>query len=84
VGAGQNDISKGTEAGSFKITKDGKSYTVTYDLLAGFHLDEAHIFASCSKPTDCSPGHFSHGVPKTFTLDCYTVYFILHAKVSCK
>jgi len=86
VGAGLNDISKGTKAGSFTITQSGNSYTVTYNILAGFHLDEAHIYASCSKPTACAPGGFTADeVPKTFTLDCYgdVVYFILHAKVSC-
>jgi len=83
VGAGQNDVSKGTDVGGFTITKDGKSYTITYMLDSGFSATEVHIYAACTKPTTCAPGQFNLGTsPATITLDCPTVYFVLHAKVS--
>jgi hypothetical protein len=83
VGAGLNDISKGTDVGGFTITKTGTSYTITYMFDSGFSATEVHIYAACSKPTTCAPGQFNLSTsPATITLDCPTVYFVLHAKVS--
>jgi hypothetical protein len=83
VGAGMNDLSKGTNVGSFTITKSGTSYTITYSFKSGFSAAEVHIYAACTKPTTCAPGQFNLSTsPATITLDCPTVYFVLHAKVN--
>jgi len=83
VGAGMNDLSKGTDVGSFTITKSGTSYTITYSFKSGFSAAEVHIYAACTKPTTCAPGQFNLSAsPSTITLDCPTVYFVLHAKVN--
>jgi len=59
VGAGQNDISKATDAGTFSISKSGGVITVSYDLLDGFDLGSVHVSVSCSAPKKCSPGDYT-------------------------
>jgi hypothetical protein len=52
VGAGNNDISKGAEAGTFSISAPGGVPTVQYVLKPTYDLSEAHIYAACNtKPT---------------------------------
>src|SRR5205814_10052874 len=94
VGAGGNDRSKATDAGTFKITSDGATITVTYNLFPGFDLSQVHIFVGCSLPTNCAAGQCTFSkedfsgtsdttFSKTFSATCSgNTYFILHAKLN--
>lgn len=42
--AGQNDLNKGTKAGTVKVSRDGDEICVEFDLETGFTLDEAHVW----------------------------------------
>jgi hypothetical protein len=86
VGAGLNDVSKATKVGTFTITRTGTgpyTYTVTYMFSAGYSAAEVHIYAGCTKPTDCAFGKYPYSSsPASATLSCSTAYFVLHAKVN--
>jgi len=60
AGAGLNDIKKGVKAGSLNISINGSNVTVTYNMLNGFKMSEAHIYANDFKPTTIAPGQFGH------------------------
>jgi hypothetical protein len=68
VGAGQNDISKGTKAGTWSASLSGSQVNVQYNLYdddtnGHFDLAEVHVFASCSAPTKCAPGDYTYVFP---------------------
>lgn len=44
AGAGQCDRSKGTKVGTLTVVYSGSTATVTYTMLAGFTLDETHLY----------------------------------------
>lgn len=45
VGAGQNDLSKGTNVGTVTITYTGSTVTATYNLLPGYVVMSEHLYA---------------------------------------
>jgi len=64
VGAGGNDLEKGTVVGTWSSEKTGSDITVTYTLYddntnGHFDLSSVHVQASCDKPTTCAPGQFT-------------------------
>lgn len=60
VGAGGNEVAKGTEVGTFSATLSGGSLTVSYSLTNGFDLSEVHVYASCKVPASCAPGSYTY------------------------
>jgi len=44
AGAGQCDINKGELVGTLTVVYDGITATVTYDMFAGFTMDEVHLY----------------------------------------
>jgi len=64
VGAGQNDLTKGTTVGTWSATLAGSDITFHYDLYdddthGHFDLSSVHVYASCTAPTTCAPGQFT-------------------------
>lgn len=49
VGAGQNDLSKGTKVGTVTITYTGSTVTATYALLPGYSILEQHLYAGSTQ-----------------------------------
>ncbi len=45
AGAGLCDLSKGTLVGTVTINYNGSQVTVTYNMLSGYTMDEAHVYA---------------------------------------
>jgi hypothetical protein len=84
VGAGQNDTTNATLAGTVTITVAGDQVTVTYALDGSYSLDQVHIYANDLKPIAINgptnqvkaPGGYGHtagdpdagGYSYTFTL----------------
>ena len=60
VGAGLNDLNKGTAVGSFSATLSGTNLIVSYKLDAGYDLGEVHVYASCLTPTTCAPRGYTY------------------------
>ena len=44
AGAGQCDISKGTEVGELVVTRDGTVLTVSFEMFGGFNMTETHLY----------------------------------------
>ncbi|PTD06341.1 hypothetical protein FCULG_00011777 [Fusarium culmorum] len=64
VGAGGNDLTKGTTVGTWSATITGPDITFKYDLYddntnGHFDLSSVHVYASCTAPTTCAPGTFT-------------------------
>lgn len=64
VGAGGNDLTKGTTVGTWSSEKTGSAITFSYNLYddntnGHFDLSSVHVQASCTKPTKCGPGQFT-------------------------
>ncbi|RAL08826.1 uncharacterized protein BO97DRAFT_445866 [Aspergillus homomorphus CBS 101889] len=99
AGAGQNDISKGVDVGQWTATITGTKVTVTYTLTNNppskvWEITQAHVYASCKKPTNCGPGSYtvvaeglsgtSWTSPEISATGCTAgdkVYIIAHAAV---
>lgn len=80
AGAGQNDTSKGWEAGHIVITKNGNTLDIDFDLNEGVTINESHIYVGSDWPTSRSPGQFDSGTD-TFTVGSGSQYIIVHAEV---
>jgi hypothetical protein len=68
VGAGQNDITKGTNVGSWSASLSGSKVNVQYNLYdddtnGHFDLAEVHIYAACTAPSKCAPGQYTYVFP---------------------
>lgn len=70
VGAGQNDLSKGTNVGTVTITYTGTTVTAAYNLDAGFVAMQQHLYAGgTSLPVVCKGKSCSPSVaPGQFTV----------------
>ncbi len=91
VGAGLNDVRKGTLVGEVSIDFDGYMATVSYRLYSEYTIEESHIYAGDFMPTTLAPGqygntmHFNPFVNDySVTLDVMDtdgdgVWFIIHA-----
>jgi hypothetical protein len=60
AGAGQNDITKGWEAGVAQIWNDGDTLYVQYLLNEDVYITEAHVYAGETAPTTAAPGQFPY------------------------
>lgn len=79
AGAGQNDISKGWEAGYIVLTLEGDTLEVDFDLHEGVTLNESHIYVGADWPESDAPGQFDLGTD-TFTVG-EEPHIIVHAEV---
>jgi hypothetical protein len=62
VGAGGNDITKGTNVGTWTATANVQGIvTVTYLLTAPYVLDEVHVDLDCLPIDKCAPGSYTFG-----------------------
>ncbi|UCC84253.1 MAG: hypothetical protein JSW46_04810 [Gemmatimonadota bacterium] len=60
AGAGQNDISKGTYVGDLSYSYDGTLLNVSFDMAAGFTMDETHLYAGNSDTDTAAPGQYGN------------------------
>jgi len=60
AGAGQNDITKGTEVGTLTVDYDGATVVVTYTMHPGYTLDETHLYVGTSDIGTIAPGQYGH------------------------
>jgi hypothetical protein len=58
VGAGLNNTSKALKVGTVTVSWTGSIATVTYSLLPGYAIEEAHIYANDMKPSTIAPGQY--------------------------
>ena len=91
TGAGLNNTSKGIKVGTVAINYNGTQATVTYNLFAGYAIEEAHVYAGDFKPTTLAPGLYGNTayfnpVVSTYSLTVDVadsngdgVWFIVHA-----
>lgn len=91
VGAGLNDVSKGTLVGDVNIDFDGSQATVTYSSFSGYTIEESHIYAGDLMPETLAPGQYGNTMyfdpyasTYSVTLDVTDsnedgVWFIVHA-----
>jgi hypothetical protein len=93
AGAGLNNTTNGTRVGTVSITWNGSGTvaTVTYSLVSGVVMTEAHLYAGSTSPTTIAPGQYGNNASfttpvssHTFTtapLSGSTAWFIVHAVV---
>jgi hypothetical protein len=92
LGAGGNEISKATEAGTFTIAIVNKNLVVTYNTNAPWYLSTTHLYYGSSPPSKIAPGQFGNkhdSLPAGTTTDQFTIpydpmktKYILHAGIS--
>ncbi|KAH0565677.1 hypothetical protein GP486_000933 [Trichoglossum hirsutum] len=90
MGAGGNDLSKGTIVGAFTIQNVGGTLTITYTTTAPYYLSVTHLYVGTTYPKKIAPGQFGnqHTNPAGTTTDTYTFpydptksTYILHADI---
>lgn len=93
AGAGLNNISKGTLVGTVSIAWGGSGTvaTVTYSLVSGVAMTEAHLYAGTTAPTTIAPGQYGNNASFTTPVSSHTfttapltgssAWFIVHAVV---
>lgn len=90
AGAGLNDISRGTLVGTVSINWNRTTATVTYALVSGVVMTEAHLYAGTTAPTTIAPGQYGNNASfltptssHTFTVPLAgsVAWFIVHAVV---
>jgi hypothetical protein len=94
--AGQCDTNKGFQAGTVDVSYNNNEVTVTYDLIEGYVMQEAHVYAGCNKyplfrgKKTVSPGNYTYNaghlqktnkLSVTFTGVSGGIYIIAHATV---
>ena len=96
AGAGQCDLSKGTNVGTVTLNYSGTTATVTYTISGGYAMSEAHVYIGCDMypningtPT-VAPGQYTYNggtldhvynYEVEFTNVSAPFYFIAHAVV---
>ena len=60
AGAGLNKTSAGKQVGTLTIDYNGSQAKVTYSLIAGVTMIEAHLYAGDAKPTTLAPGAYGN------------------------
>jgi hypothetical protein len=73
MGAGGNDLSKGTIVGDFTILISGANVVITYMTNPPYQIKEDHFYYGSSPPTHVAPGQF--GNTHSFTTAVYTDSF---------
>ena len=92
AGAGQNDISKGTHVGELDVSYEGNIVSVSFNMLAGFAMDETHVYVGDEYVSTAAPGLYGnlHDLTGAFSDDYtliidgsapYTLYIVAHAVV---
>lgn len=96
AGAGQCDLGKGTLVGTVTVSYNGSQVTVTYNMLSGYTMDEAHVYAGSAMfpvgnngaPT-VAPGQYTvvadldNATSATYTVSGLSgnIYVIVHGVV---
>ncbi len=75
AGAGLNNTANGTKVGTLTVTKSGTTVTVTYTLLSGKTMQEAHIYIGDFKPTTVAPGQYGNTYYFDPMVSTYTATF---------
>ncbi|MGE0882751.1 MAG: hypothetical protein AB7P14_04355 [Blastocatellales bacterium] len=60
AGAGLNNTANGVKVGTLTVNWDGTNVTVTYNLDAGYYLEEVHLYAEDGSPTTIAPGQYGY------------------------
>lgn len=60
AGAGLNKTGAGKQVGTLTIDYSGSQAKVTYSLIAGVTMTEAHLYAGDTKPTTLAPGQYGN------------------------
>lgn len=60
LGAGGNDLSKGTIVGSFMISHVGINVVVTYTVTPPYYIQQDHFFYGATYPSRIAPGQFGN------------------------
>ncbi|CAK8724001.1 hypothetical protein KKHLCK_13520 [Candidatus Electrothrix laxa] len=92
AGAGQNDITKGTEVGELAVSYLNGELTVTYLMLNGFVMEDLHLNVSEDDLVSIAPGHYTvveeglaNGEETEFTYTSYetaaSINVVAHAVV---
>lgn len=90
AGAGLNDTARGQLVGTVSIDWNGTTAIVTYNLVAGVVMTEAHLYAGSTAPTTIAPGQYGNIASfltptssHTFTVPLAgsVAWFIVHAVV---
>lgn len=94
AGAGLNKTGNGVKVGTLTVVWDGSNASVTYDMFAGYCLEEVHLYAEDGRPTTTAPGQYGNldsfdpnastytfNVPLSDTNGTDGVWLIAHAVV---
>ena len=60
AGAGLNKTANGKLVGTLTVNWDGSNVTAIYSVIAGYYLEEVHLYAGDSKPTTVAPGQYGN------------------------
>ncbi len=82
AGAGLNNTLNGTKVGTLTVTKSGTTVTVTYTLLSGKTMQEAHIYIGDLKPTTVAPGQYGNTYYFDPMVSTYTATFDVPVSVT--
>ncbi len=98
VGAGQNDITKGTNVGTVTVTNDSENLYVTYEITStNCYMAEVHLYVGTEFPESAAPGMFPYkeefidnttewtfSIPlDDFDEECGDLVIAAHAEVCC-
>ncbi|WP_455376959.1 hypothetical protein [Petrachloros mirabilis] len=89
AGAGQNDITKGTNIGTLQYQYTGSQLILNFMLNAGWLMTQTHVFAGSNDVSTIAPGQYGHQHSLQFaTSDSYSIsisgdpiYVVFHAVV---
>lgn len=73
MGAGGNDLTKGTNVGAFTIAKVGSNVVITYTTNPPYQISVDHFYYGATYPNHIAPGSFGH--THSFTSAVYTDSF---------
>jgi hypothetical protein len=89
AGAGQCDVSKGTQVGTLDVTYNGTTVTVFYNINSGFTLDETHLWiGSGMLPVKkgkyvSNPGGFNYNGQNPVSVNIAAPFYIAAHSVVC-
>ncbi len=62
AGAGLNKTANGEKVGTLTVLWNGTNATITYNMFAGYYLEEVHIYANDLQPKKVAPGKFGYPI----------------------
>jgi len=68
AGAGQNDISKGTDVGTLTVKRAGRTITLSLQMKEGFTATETHVYAGTEDVSTTAPGQYGKITQGTITV----------------